>query len=125
MTTWNPAAIAQVAANDEVHLAVDKRDGSVGAPVIMWSVDVDGEVYVRAVRGDTSPWYRRAQVTKAGEFMVGSVQQRVTIEHIGDANAAAIDAAYRQKYARYASNIVDSTVTDIARAATLRLTPAE
>lgn len=125
MTTWDAAAIEQVATNDEIRLAVDKPDGSAGKPVIMWSVDVDGEVYVRAVYGDASPWYRRALVTEAGELMVGSLQARVAIRHIGHENAAAIDAAYLTKYASYARNIVDSTVSDVARAATLRLNPAD
>jgi hypothetical protein len=124
MSTWDAAALEQVATNDEVRLAVDKPDGSAGNPVIMWAVTVDGEVYVRAVRGDTSPWYRRAQVTGAGELAVGSLRTRVAIEHIDAENTAAIDAAYVRKYARYAKSIVDSTVSDVARAATLRLTPA-
>lgn len=125
MSTWDPAAIEQVATNDEIRLAVDKQDGSAGKPVIMWSVDVDGEVYVRAVYGDTSPWYRRALVTETGELKVGSLQARVAIRLIGHEKAAAIDAAYLTKYAGYAKNIVDSTVSDVARAATLRLTPAD
>ena len=37
----------------------------------------------------------------------------------------AIDDAYRQKYARYAANIINSTVTSEARNATLRLLPTQ
>lgn len=35
-----------------------------------------------------------------------------------------LDAAYRDKYHRYAANIVGSVMTPQARAATLRLEPA-
>jgi hypothetical protein len=35
----------------------------------------------------------------------------------------AIDQAYREKYARYASTYVDPMISPGARAATLRLTP--
>ncbi len=34
-----------------------------------------------------------------------------------------IDDAYRTKYRRYAANIVDTTITPEARAATLKLVP--
>jgi len=41
----------------------------------------------------------------------------------GDADHAAIDQAYRRKYARYSRTYVDPMVSPDAAAATLRLTP--
>lgn len=79
MITWQQSELEIIAATDEVTLAVEHRDGSAGTPVIMWSVVVDGQVYVRAVRGEASPWYRRALITGRGEFAVGSVRVRVVV----------------------------------------------
>jgi len=52
------------------------------------------------------------------------VEKDVTFVDVDDADLAGrIDEAYRTKYRRYSSNIVDSTLTDQARAATLELVP--
>jgi hypothetical protein len=48
----------------------------------------------------------------------------VTIEDAGNAVSDQVDAAYRQKYGRYA-NIVDSITDAEHRATTLRLVPRE
>jgi hypothetical protein len=51
------------------------------------------------------------------------VSRDVTFENAGGDVADALDEAYRAKYRRYATNIVESTTTTEAREATVRLTP--
>lgn len=124
MSTWQSPDLEQINTNKEIHLAVDKRDGSAGKPVIMWAVELNGEVYVRAVHGDESPWYRRALEVQQATMEMGSLHTRVTLAHDTTTDADALDAVYRRKYASNAQSSIDATVTDIARTSTLKLSPA-
>jgi hypothetical protein len=51
------------------------------------------------------------------------MEKDVTIEDADSAVLDEVDAAYGEKYARYAKNIVDGITGDVARATTLRLEP--
>ncbi|MGB3330223.1 MAG: DUF2255 family protein [Thermomicrobiales bacterium] len=121
---WTAAQLATIAAADELTIASRRKDGSLRDPVIVWVVRHDNDLFVRAVRGRTSPWFRGVQSRHEGHIRAGGVQQDVTFEEASDEDLDALDAAYRRKYGRYAKSIVDSTVTPDARAATLRLVPA-
>ncbi len=64
------------------------------------------------------------QTRHEGRISGGGVEKDVTFVEADDAINDALDAAYRSKYHRYAANIVGSTVTPQARAATLKLVPS-
>jgi hypothetical protein len=54
------------------------------------------------------------------------VEVDVTVEDLGAGSTelrAAVDAAYRAKYARYGRSSLDAMVADAAAASTLRLVP--
>jgi len=51
------------------------------------------------------------------------LEQDVTFEDAGNELNDQIDAAYRDKYARYAGPILNSVLTPQARSATLKLVP--
>ena len=53
------------------------------------------------------------------------MKRDVTFEDAPEAANDAVDAAYRDKYARYAGPILDSVVNEQARASTLRLVPRD
>ena len=63
---------------------------------------------------------RRPQVDALG---AAAIAFDITFSEPDRANHAAIDQAYRDKYARHASAYVDPMISPGARAATLRLTP--
>ncbi|MGN6483569.1 MAG: DUF2255 family protein [Thermomicrobiales bacterium] len=125
MPAWSPQDLTTIDTTDEVRLATLRRDGTLRTPVTIWAVVVGTEVFVRAVRGPESPWFRGTRSRHRGQLHVRSLSRDVAFEGVPDDLAPAIDTAYRQKYGGYATNIVDSTLTPQAREATLRLVPLE
>jgi len=125
MTNWTSDELDRIGAAEELQLSSMRRDGTLRSPVTMWDVCLDDEVYVRAYKGRTSPWFRSALTQHGGRIRAGGVDNDVTFVEAGDDNTIndQIDAAYRAKYRRYAPSIVDSVMTPDARAATIRVVP--
>jgi len=127
MTNWTSDELDRIGAAEELQLSSMRRDSTLRSPVTMWVVCVDDEVYVRAYKGRTSPWFRSALTQHGGRIRAGGVDKDVTFVEAGDDNTISdqIDAAYRAKYRRYAPTIVDSIMTRDARAATIRFVPRD
>jgi len=125
MATWTANELDKMGAAEELQLASARQDGTLRNPVTMWVVRVGDDLYVRAYKGRSSPWFRGALTRHEAHVGAGGEQKDVTLVEAGDEAAVneRIDAAYRRKYRRYAGSIVDSVVTPGARAATLRLLP--
>jgi hypothetical protein len=122
MAGWTSEELGKIDAADELQLASARRDGTLRSAVTIWAVRHGDDLYVRAVNGRTSSWFRGAQARHEGRIRAGGVDKDVRLIETAD-RTDEIDAAYRSKYRRYAASIVDSTLTPIARAATLRLVP--
>jgi len=120
---WSPDELARVGAAEEVEIAPRRPDGTLRPPVPTWIVRVDDDLYVRSWRGSGGAWFRTAQRGRAGHVRAGDFDTDVAF---ADADAQlddAVDAAYREKYARYPS-YVEPMISAQARATTLRLLPA-
>lgn len=122
MTIWTSDELESIGSSEEVTIATRRQDGSLRKPVIVWIVRVGDDLYVRAVRGRTSPWFKGALTRLEGRVEGGGAGRDVAFEDIGSANAESIDAAYWSKYDRY-PGIVPSIVSPTAQAATIRLVP--
>jgi hypothetical protein len=66
MATWTNDELNKIAAADELEIQSLRRDDTLRDPVTIWVVRVGGELYVRAVKGRTGPWYRGTQTRLAG-----------------------------------------------------------
>jgi hypothetical protein len=121
-TAWTPEQLDRIGAAEELLLAARRPDGTLRAPVPVWVVRVGDELFVRSWRGSGGAWYRAVQASGAGHVSAGGVEADAAFLPGGVDDA--IDAVYREKYARYPS-YVEPMVTDQARATTLRLVPAE
>jgi hypothetical protein len=121
MGTWTSQELEAIGSADELEIAPVKDDGTQRKPVTIWTVRHGDDVYVRSVNGRTSVWFRGAQARHEAHINAGGVDKDVALVETDASDE--IDAAYREKYRRYAANIVDSIVTPGARAATLRLEP--
>lgn len=119
MTTWTNDELARIGDAEELTIQTARRDGSLRDPFPVWGVRVGDDLYIRAVRGRTSPWFRGMQSRHEGRVAAGGVGKDITFVEVDDRNDE-IDAAYQDKYRRYPS-IVPSCLTDEARASTLRL----
>lgn len=61
MATWLKDELRRIAETDNLHIAPLREDGvTYATPTWLWSVVVDGELYVRAYNGRQSRWYQAA-----------------------------------------------------------------
>jgi hypothetical protein len=122
MSTWTQDRLQQIASSDDLHIAPFREDGvTLGTPTWIWSVAVDGELYVRAYNGISSRWYQAASKQKAGQVMVAGQTTDVNFEQVTGEINDRIDAAYRVKYS--SSPYLKPMIGDRARAATVRISP--
>ena len=124
MTAWTSDELSKIGSAEELEIMSLRRNGSLRDPVIIWVVRLGDDLYVRAYKGRTSPWFRGLQSRHEGRIRAGGVVKDVTfVEADGDsALNDQIDSAYQTKYRRY-FDIVGDMVTLQARAATIKLVP--
>ena len=122
MSSWTSDELNKIGTAEALELASVRRDGTRRNPVTMWVVRHGDDLYVRSVNGRTSSWFRGAQTRHEAHIRAGGVEKDVHLVETDDMNDE-IDAAYRDKYHRYAESIVASVISPQARAAMLRLVP--
>ena len=122
MTTWPKDDLDKIAAADDLHVAPLREDGKTyGTPTWIWSVAVDGTLYVRAYNGKASRWYQAALRQKAGRIITAGMTKDVAFKPIDNAFNDRIDEAYRAKYQD--SRYLDPMIGSRARSATVEITP--
>jgi len=124
VSTWPEDELARIASTDDLHVAPFREDGTTyGTPTWIWSVVVDGDLYVRAYNGRSSRWYRAALEQKAGRIMAAGMVKEVVFEPVGGPINDAIDAEYRARY--HESPNLPPMISPRARAATVRILPRD
>jgi hypothetical protein len=121
--SWTPDELGRLGRAQELRIAGRRKDGTLRSLVIIWAVVVDGDVYVRSVRGADGAWYRGVQQRHEGRIESGGVAADVRFIDVpadGPVHER-IDAAYAAKY-RSSPSAVASIVTAAARATTMRVT---
>jgi hypothetical protein len=122
MSNWIEADLVQIATADDLHISPFREDGvTPGTPTWIWSVVVDGALYVRAYNGRNSRWYKAAMTQKAGRVRVSGIEKDVIFEPVEGEIQEQIDSAYRTKYA--GSPYLDPMIGSRARAATVKIKP--
>lgn len=117
---WNKAEIGRIARTDDLYVSPFRKDGKTfGTPTWIWSVVVDGDLYVRAYNGTRSRWYRAAMQQKAGRITAAGMTKEVTFGPVEDALSDRVDDAYREKYR--GSQYLRPMISKRARAATVKL----
>jgi hypothetical protein len=124
MATWTNDELSKVSDADELQVTPLRQNGTPGSPRTIWVVRYGDDLYIRSVKGSDGAWYRGTQVRHQGHISAGGVSKDVTFTDIGHDLDDQVDAAYRDKYRRYAKNIVDSIVTPQAASTTMRLDPS-
>ena len=121
MSSWNDE-LRRIGETDDLHISPFRDDGKTyGTPTWIWSVVVDGELYVRAYNGKESGWYKAAVRQKAGRITAADITKEVTFEPVDGEINERIDDAYRTKYA--GSPYLRPMISERARAATVRVVP--
>jgi len=118
---WPKDELQRIAEADDLHIAPFRVDGTYGTPTWIWSVAVDGELYVRAYNGEASRWYQSALREKAGRILAAGLTKEVGFVPVAGPINDRIDEAYRQKYRtnRYLSSMIGTR----ARATTVKIIP--
>ncbi|MGN7200427.1 DUF2255 family protein [Arthrobacter sp. SAFR-044] len=123
MTPWNPTVLADIAGTDDLHISPFRTDGTTyGTPTWIWSVVVDGDLYVRAYNGVASRWHASAMSKGGGRISAGGHTLNVTFTPAEAAVSDGVDAAYRSKYA--GSPYLAPMIGARAKAATVKIAPA-
>jgi hypothetical protein len=86
-------------------------------------VRVGDDLYVRSYRGADGGWFRHLRERDRGRIQAGGVEREVAVAAAADEVDDAVDEAYRGKYGRYGSRLVDPMIAAPARGTTLRLAP--
>ncbi|MDT0317080.1 DUF2255 family protein [Streptomyces millisiae] len=124
MTAWSSDDIARIAATDDLHIAPFRADGvTYGTLTWIWSVVVDGRLFVRAYNGTNSRWYQSAMSQHAGRITAAGSTFEVTFAAADPSLKDQIDAAYRDKYA--GSPYLPPMIAGGPQAATVEITPRQ
>jgi len=122
MTAWPKNELSKIAEADDLHIAPLREDGVThGTPTWIWSVAVDGDLYVRGYNGPSSRWYQAAVREKAGRNIAAGMTNEVTFEPVDGSINDRIDDAYRAKY--HGSPYLKPMIGARARSATIRILP--
>ncbi len=98
------------------------------APVhrtIIWVVTVDGEVFVRSVRGERGRWYREVSANPGAALHVGD--RRIPVRAVpvrGEPKVGAVSEAYREKYGPTSPGSTRAMLRPETLPTTLKLEPA-
>ncbi|PMD85293.1 hypothetical protein BWI97_26740 [Siphonobacter sp. BAB-5405] len=107
---------------DDLKISPLRADGvSFGTPTWIWSVVVDGNLYVRAYNGKSSSWYRSAVQMQIGRIHAAGKVTDVTFETVSRNLDAAIDQAYAAKYT--GSPYLAPMLSERTKQATIRILP--
>lgn len=120
---WSADELTRIGRAVELEIAAVRRDRTLQKPVTVWVVRHGDDLYVRSVKGRDGAWFRGVQATHEGRARAGGVEKDVTFVEASHDFDEEIDAAYRQKYRRYAGRILNSVLTPDARSATIKLMP--
>ena len=124
MSTWPKDELQKIAETDDLHIAPFREDGKTyGTPTWIWSVVVDGDLYVRGYNGRDSRWYRSAIQQEAGRITAAGMTKEVTFEPVEGPINDRIDDAYRAKYA--GSPYLKPMIGPRACAASVRVKPSQ
>jgi hypothetical protein len=122
VSAWTDVEIARMAASDDLHVAPYRPAGTItGTPTWIWSVVVDGRLFVRAWNGPSSSWYRAAIVQRAGRVHTMGDVFEVDFMPADPRLQARIDDAYRGKYT--GSPYLPPMLRSGPRSASVEITP--
>ena len=110
---------------EEARIETRRDDDSPEHRTIIWVVTVEGEVFVRSVRGERGRWYREVSANPDAALHVGDRRIPVrTVPVRGEPMIGAVSDAYRDKYGRTAPGSTRAMLRPETLPTTLKLEPA-
>lgn len=122
-TQWTPETLKEIDDADDLKIAPLRDDlVTTGTPTWIWSVVVDGGLYVRAYNGRDSLWFKSAIAYRAGKIQAAGRVIDVSFEAADGDIGRKVDDAYSKKYA--ASPYLPAMIGARARSATVQIFPS-
>jgi hypothetical protein len=112
-------------ATDEVYIETRRDADSPEHRTIIWVVVVEGEVFVRSVRGPKGRWYREISSNPEGALHVED--DRIPVRAVPATDGTTVDTvseAYRSKYEESSPGPTAAMVRPDVLPTTLKLSPA-
>jgi hypothetical protein len=123
---FDPETLRLLDESEEVAIETRRDAGAPTHRTIIWSVVVNGEVFVRSVRAAEGRWYREASSNPSDAALhVGD--RRIPVRAVPATDGAVVEAvseAYKSKYERKWPGPTAGMVRPEALPTTLRLVPA-
>lgn len=124
MSEWSKEDIGKMAETDDLHISPFRDDGvTYGTPTWIWSVVVNGSLFVRGYNGQRSRWYQAALKQRVGRITAAGMTREVAFEMVQGAINDRIDDAYRKKYK--GSPYLNPMIGERARSATIKISPRD
>jgi hypothetical protein len=124
-TRFDREVLAALDRTEEVHIGTSRGASSPGHETVIWAVVVDGDAFVRSVRGGKGRWYREA--TANPEVTLRVDDRRVLARTVPETDARTIErvsGAIREKYEASYPGPTAAMLREEVLATTLRLLPA-
>jgi hypothetical protein len=122
---FDPDTLCLLDGTQEVHIETRRNEGSPTHRTIVWVVVVDGEAFVRSVRGPKGRWYREISTNTDGALQVADRRISVRAAPATDGpTTEAVSDAIRSKYEREWPGPTAAMVRPDALPTTLKLSPA-
>jgi hypothetical protein len=113
---WTKEELRGIDEADDLKIAPFRDDGAtLGTPTWIWSVSVDGDLYVRG--------YQAARRQKAGRIIAAGATRDVRFAPVEGTINDRADQAYKAKYG--GSPYLAHMIADGARNATIKITPCD
>ena len=123
--TFDAETLRLLDETEEVRIETRRDDHSPEHRTIIWVVVVEGEVFVRSVRGQRGRWYREISSNPEGALHVED--NRIPVRAAPateEATVDAVSAAIRSKYEETSPEPTEWMVRPEVLATTLKLLPA-
>jgi hypothetical protein len=109
----------------EVQIETRRDENAPMHRTIIWVVTLDGEVFVRSVRGEKGRWYREVSANSSAALHAGDRRIPVRAVPVTDEQTVgAVSEAYRSKYGRTAPASTEAMLRAETLPTTLKLEPA-
>ena len=123
--SFDPETLRLLEETREVRIETRRDEDAPAHRTIIWVVAVDGDVFVRSVRGEKGRWYREVSANPSAALHVGDRRIPVRAVPVADEpTVGAVSEAYRSKYGRTSPGSTRAMLRPETLPTTLRLEPA-
>ena len=123
--SFDPETLRLLDETKEVRIETRRDEDAPAHLTTIWVVTVDGDVFVRSVRGENGRWYREVSANPSAALHAGDRRIPVRAVPVTDEpTVGAVSEAYRSKYGRTSPGSTQAMVQPETLPTTLRLEPA-